>query len=658
MKNLSNCLNFSRKTLYLAILSLSASLVASQAQAVNHVISNPGPEVYSKIHEVGFFDTSGLVTTANGLHRGNRLAAVLDGYAYMSESTNTCGGIEAFGATGPLGTLIVDVHNPANPTLVGNITNSPGLNSFNLAAFKLVNGQHILVIMTSNACAVPQPFLPQRVAEGLDVYNVDDPSHPVFLAHVAIPEINSALRAQISATDSSADHLNVNFGRSVVQKNGKTYLTFSVGTDTFTPALGAAQIWDFTNPSAPQRVSYWGPEMVQVASLGLPISLAALPGVVNPNLQVLTDYDMAFNPPVLGNNFDNNLTRNPSSMYLSQNGQRALVPMYEGGLALLDTKDLTNPKLISVALNTSPEIFDLSKSVYSGAVAATANGKTVVELDRDSSDYFLSVSLNGGPPLKPVIEGGLTLPIATLPGATFSGNTEYVGTACSSVIPPASGVTVAVAARGTCTFATKMENIRLAGYSYFVMINNASAGNLAIGMAGTPISVAIPGVGTSFSAGTSIFGGNTLPAIGTLGLPFSASVIKTNWGYVRIWDYSDEKNPVLASTFQTLCSSDASLAGTPSCPKVGTTGGGFDTVTVTVQGQKAFVGWAQDGLVVIDIKDPYNPREIARFGNNQASHGLGRFAGSYLVNEGSNKNDPLIYGIDADKGLYILKMDN
>jgi hypothetical protein len=99
----------------------------------------------------------------------------LDGYAYLAENTNTCGGMENAGTTGPSGVLIVDVRNPANPTLVGNIIDPVGLNSFNVGAFKLANGQNILLRMTSNACAAPQPSLPKGVAEGVDVYNIDNP---------------------------------------------------------------------------------------------------------------------------------------------------------------------------------------------------------------------------------------------------------------------------------------------------------------------------------------------------------------------------------------------------------------------------------------------------------------------------------------------------
>jgi hypothetical protein len=476
------------------------------------------------------------------------------------------------------------------------------------------------------------------------------------LTHIAIPEINDALRAQLTATEPSVNHLAVGFTRSVVQKGGKTYVTFSVGTDGFSPSLAASQIWDFSNPSAPVRVGYWGSEMLQVQALSLPITLANLASVVNPNLKILTDYFMGFDPPLLGNNFGDLLTRNASAMVLSQNAKRALVPMSEAGLALIDTQDLSNPKLISVALDMSPDVFNLSKSVTSTAVAATSNGKTVVELDRDSTPYFLSVTANGGSPIKPVAEGSLTKPIGTLPGASFSGNSVYVGAACGTVISPPPGVTVAISTRGTCTFSAKMENIRLAGYPYFVMINTVP--DLAISMAGAPIGLTIPGVGTSFNTGTALFGRTALPAIGTLGPLVNASVVQTNWGYVRIWDYSDEKNPKLASTFQTICSSDASLAGSATCPKIGGNGGSFDTVTVSIKGNKAYVGWAQDGLVVIDIKDPYNPREIARFTNDQASHGLGRLAGTYLVNAGSDVDDPLIYVMDVEKRLYILKMSD
>jgi hypothetical protein len=677
MKTLTKCLNTSRSKVFLAVLSLSTLFLVGQSQAaVNHVISNPAPSVFTKIQEVGFYGTAGLNTTANGLHRGNRLAAVLDGYAYLSENTNTCGGMHAFGTTGPLGILIVDVHDPAHPFLVGNIDNAIGLGSANVAAFRLDDGQHILVRMTSNACAIPQSaVLPTGVPEGMDVYNVDNPANPIFLTHVAIPEINTYNRTQNEGNDPSMDALAVGVVPSVLHKGGKTYMSFVVAADQTTLAnMGAAQIWDFTNPSSPQRVSYWGSEMVQVAALALPITLADIPGLLNPNLQTLIDFVRAVNPTVPGAAFDSSpVNRGIFSLFMSHNGKRAFAPMSEGGLALLNTKDLSNPTLISVALDLDPDVFNLSKSVDSGAAAATNNGKTVVELDRDGTPYHLSNVVYGvsNTPLTPVAEGSLTQPIGSLPGAMFTGNTEYVGLACAAnrpLLPPAnSSVTVAVASRGACTFAEKMESIHLAGYSYFVVLNRASAGNNPIGgMAGSPVSVRLPGIDTSFPAGTAIFGLTSLPAIGTLGPSLTAHSDITNWGYVRIWDYSDETHPVLASTFQTLCASNAALVGTTACPNSTASqpvGGSYDPLTLQVRGYKAFVSWAQDGLVVIDIKDPYHPREVARFDTNHASHGLGRFVTPYLVNSGSDddaSNDDdnqLIYGIDVDQGLYMLKLN-
>jgi hypothetical protein len=81
----------------------------------------------------------------------------------------------------------------------------------------------------------------------------------------------------------------------------------------------------------------------------------------------------------------------------------------------------------------------------------------------------------------------------------------------------------------------------------------------------------------------------------------------TPWGGVRIWDYSDEENPVLASIFDTVCS--ASPDPIPECDPRGT----WSVHNVIVEKDKAYFSWYSDGVLVLDISDPYNPVEVARW---------------------------------------------
>ncbi len=71
---------------------------------------------------------------------------------------------------------------------------------------------------------------------------------------------------------------------------------------------------------------------------------------------------------------------------------------------------------------------------------------------------------------------------------------------------------------------------------------------------------------------------------------------------------------------------------------------------------KAYISWYSDGMVILDITDPYAPRETARYFDKSteflASNG-GQphdFWGVYKV-----PGEPWIYGSDRNGGLYIFK---
>jgi hypothetical protein len=126
------------------------------------------------------------------------------------------------------------------------------------------------------------------------------------------------------------------------------------------------------------------------------------------------------------------------------------------------------------------------------------------------------------------------------------------------------------------------------------------------------------------------------------------------WGGIRIWDYTDPENPVLASLFDTTCS--ASPTPLPECDPLGTYS--VHNVVVETRGNKvfAYVSWYRDGMLVLDVTDPYNPVEVARYFDNSEE---------FLESNGGNPHDfwgvyketnsPWIYGSDRNGGLYIFR---
>ncbi|MBI3750650.1 MAG: S8 family serine peptidase, partial [Chloroflexi bacterium] len=86
-----------------------------------------------------------------------------------------------------------------------------------------------------------------------------------------------------------------------------------------------------------------------------------------------------------------------------------------------------------------------------------------------------------------VVSSDLTAPIDIVPGSFFG-----LGNACAAL--PAGSLTgeIAVLARGTCSFSTKIRNAQNAGASAVVVVNNVAGAPIAMGQDGTANQPTIP----------------------------------------------------------------------------------------------------------------------------------------------------------------------
>ena len=93
-----------------------------------------------------------------------------------------------------------------------------------------------------------------------------------------------------------------------------------------------------------------------------------------------------------------------------------------------------------------------------------------------------------------------------------------------------------------------------------------------------------------------------------------------------------------------------------SCDPRGTYSAHNVIVETTDDGRvKAYISWYTDGVVVIDVTDPYYPEEVGRFhregGDFEAENGgIQDVWGIY-----KDPNNPFIYASDRNGGLYVLK---
>lgn len=577
----------------------SASLTAHDAISAAMVISGgPSAKVTKNLSAAG---------------RGERLVADATtdvwahaGYAYTGTFNSPCGG------NPEAGIWIWDVHKKNKVSFVGIIQSPTGSRSNDVKVAAMNSGD--ILVHSNESCA--------GGSGGFEIYNVDDPNNPVHLAHVQVDEINPITDALFGGLSDVGVH---------------NLFLFTQGANDYVAAQSEGafdgfQIFDITDPTNPSLVSGWGAE--EIFDPGVGDETSDVGRVLAAALWLLDGFGAS------ANRFLHDFTITPD-------GTQAYLAHWDAGLILLDISDVSNPQVVSVALD--PVNGSLDGEVNSHSVWPSEDGSIVVEGEEDFSAWEATVppgnvTFGNGNPIPGVIastaagdafEGsqtgnagsitansvtvtsgplaGQVFPAVEFSGNNFplgagsvSGNFVWIGRACNvdPILNPLGAGDIAVVRRGACTFAEKSQNAAAAGAGAIVVTNN------------NPTS--------------------------------------TPWSGLRIWDYSDPANPVLASTFDTVCSASTSPGGT--CDPAGTYS--VHNVVVETSGNKvkAYISWYSDGMLILDVTDPYNPVEIARFFDNTPE---------FLASNGGNPHDfwgvyketnsPWIYGSDRNGGLYVFK---
>ncbi len=564
--------------------------------------------------------------------RGERLApdATTDvwsheGYAYLGTFNNPCGTGNGYVDAGPVelvddrtgpGVPIFHVKNPNRPTYVGNIPSVEGSRINDVKVETMSDGRDILV-HSNEACA--------GGPGGFEIYDVTDPRSPSHLAHVQTDDVNVLLREELGFTDHGV-HNNYLFSR-----DGRDFNAVQVEGLT-----GSFQVFDITDPAAAELVSWFGAEYVLDPSVDW-ATTTDFAKILEANAYLTTGFGASQN-------------RFLHDHFVTPDGMQAYLANWDAGLLLVDLGELDGAAatLVSQAIDPTSE----DGEVNSHSVWPTADGSIVVEGEEDFAPFETVFSVTSGPDAGDYAasEGAITTPITSLPGEEFSGSTVYVGLACTGDPLPAAGGDgqIALIQRGVCSFTEKINNADAAGYDGVVVFNDAARGDALITMGGE--SVNLPGIFVGHSTGLLIAGVASAAdlVVGAAGDSISAAVVPDGWSGMRIWDYSDPANPILASTFNTVCSANPIDA---SCDPRGT----YSSHNVIVEGTKAYISWYSDGVVVIDVKDPYNPVEVARYHESGPKFEArnGGIQDVWGIHKQAGK--PWIYASDRNGGLYVLK---
>ena len=527
-------------------------------------------------------------------------------HAYIGSFNTPCGG-----TSDTAGVNVFYTANKHQPQKLGVILSPDGSRSNDVKVATMNSGE--ILVHSNEVCG-------EGGVGGFEIYNVNNPANPEHLASVRIDELNPLTDLLFGGlTDVGVHNL------WLFTQGERDYVgVVSEG------AFDNFRIYDITDPVNPVLASGWGAE--ETLDPGIGEEVADINRVLNGALWMLEGFGAS------QNRFLHDVTVNEA-------GDRAWLSHWDAGLILLDISDPTDPQLISVAID--PASGSLDGEVNSHAAWPTEDGTIVVETEEDFSAWEGLIP-PGSLTLDSDVPGDATIPataVSTSAGDFFEANqTGLTGTVEGTQVVAGSDSFAAAelsAAPGAPTFA---DTGTLAGE--LVWIGQACPGDAILNAdAFDAGDIAVVRRGACFFEEKA----NTAAALGASAVVIANNQPSTPWSGARIWDYSNPEEPVLLSLFDTVCSA-STLPGTE-CNPAGT----YSVHNVVVEKDKAYFSWYTDGVVIVDISDPANPVETARW--TGAGPAFEEENGGIQDVWGIHKlpGEPWIYASDRNGGLYILK---
>ena len=580
------------------------SLAAQDASLLDIVSTGPSARNVKNIGQRGRGERFDPGSTTDVWALGN--------YAYTGTFSSPCGGDPEAGV------WIWDVKKPNRTTQAGFIASPTGSRSNDVKVATMNSGD--ILVHSNEACASGGPG-------GFEIHNVDDPTNPIALASVQTDDVNLFLQVNFGFVDFGVHNL----------------FLFTQGSNDYVGAVvnsefGNFQIFDISDPTAPELVGFWGAEQLGFPEIDDWVELDDFGKILEVDAYLFGGFGAS------QNRFLHDIT-------ITADGTQAYLANWDAGLVLLDISDVTDPQLVSVALDVANGSLD--GEVNSHAVWPSEDGSIVVEGEEDFSAWEASV-----PPGNLTMDGPATPGDPTIPGtAIATGDGDFFEANQTGLTGSTDGSSVVV--DGGDTFLA-IEFETAAGSPTFADTGTVSGDLVWIGRACT-----LTTADSILNAGAIAGGGIAVVRRGACEFDEKAQaaaaagadavIIANNispdtpWSGLRIWDYSDPANPVLASTFNTTCS--ASVQPSDDCATFGTYSVHNVIVETTGTNVKAYVSWYSDGMLVIDVSNPEKPVETARFLDDSTNGGFPNdFWGVYKI-----PGDPFFYGSDRNGGLYTFK---
>ncbi|MCC6176873.1 MAG: hypothetical protein IT305_16310 [Chloroflexi bacterium] len=496
------------------------------------------------------------------------------------------------------GVTIVDVANPATPTPVGALAERPGTTAEDVQVLTVFTRA-----FTGDLLATGLSRCGPDGVGGLSLWDVTDPRQP----------------AELGFVDTGAGPAGIHEVR-LFRRGTQTIAVVTVpGSEALDPARqGDVRIVDVTDPRAPTQLADWGIRR----TLGL-----------DPR-------------PTQGQGQDAEMTA--QGVTVSPDGLRAFVSYWDGGVVILDLTDLRNPRF-------------LGRTRYTADADGNASSVTVTRGDR------LLVVANDDPAITASGIVATTAAGETFLRAAYSGTSRLSsaataikapavleGRACPERFNPETGATepadplpvdpdgrvVAVEAGG-CPSLDKVLRVQGRGATAVLILDGDGA--LAPG-AGDARQVTIP-VAVIGQEGAEQL--RTILGSGDTSISLAPTPpTQDDWGGLQLWDTANPGRPILLATFKT---DDAQVS-----PTAASGSGVYAAHQVAALGDRLYAAWYADGLRVLDISDPTQPREV------------GAFVPSGVLDASTGEiQPPAVWGVyprgdivlisDQRSGLYLLR---
>lgn len=528
-------------------------------------------------------------------------------------------------------------------------------------------------------------FEPDCSRFGTRIVDVRDPENPSFVTN--LPSMPNTRTNDVKVAEITTPHFS---GDVLLMTQEPCFLSNAAGGSL--PNKGGIQIWDVTDPSAPEllkKTFIKGPSQSDT-NFGVHNTYIwqqgdkAYAGLVdddNASDFHILDISKPTNPKevsVSGWSDWLDETSDPQGaeglgsfaatfihdVWVEKHGGAyiAYLSYWDAGLILLDVTDPANPVFLgdSDYDTTGPEGDALGEEGNSHvAVPAPAqDGRYVLMGDEDFSAFRATATyIQGGTATEvQAVEGEFTTQLSSydvnpLPAEMIDAGGEL----CTQNSIDLTGK-VALIARGTCTFQLKADNAKAQGAIGMVVYNDAARGDALVLMGGDGIDDFF-GFFVGHTDGLAI-----KDAIATGATTFNVENVFDGWGYLRVIDTQTggSKFEEVESFATPKVFEDPPIPGDYTMHNVVMGPAG------TEWADTAFISWYSDGMVLLDASDPtdlqWTGQWIGCYGQDPCaptldSNGNAQSAATNFWGVYPTVIDGRVYvlGSDRNNGLVILR---